>query len=104
MTILSSLYFDLSSSLPEHGYWTDRIWKVHAQSTGSSLLSVTCSIQLLYVDDNQVIKKELREAVMKAISDVSDCAKGKKDVVKQKHSSLLETLKNIGFDNLQNIF
>ena len=41
---------------------------------------------------------------MKAISDVSDCAKGKKDVVKQKHSSLLETLKNIGFDKLQNIF
>ena len=41
---------------------------------------------------------------MKAISDVSDCTKGKKDVVKQKHTSLLETMKNIGFDNLQNIF
>ena len=40
---------------------------------------------------------------MKAISDVSDCTKGKKDVVKQRHTSLLETLKNIGFDNLQNI-
>ena len=40
---------------------------------------------------------------MKAISDVSDCTKGKKDVIKQKHTSLLETMKNIGFDNLPNM-
>ena len=56
-----------------------------------------------FVDDNQEIEKELREAVMNAISDVSDYTKEKNDVVKQKHTIHLETLKNIGFDTLQNI-
>ena len=56
-----------------------------------------------FVDDNQEIEKELREAVMNAISDVSDYTKEKNDVVKQKHTSHLETLKNIGFDTLQDI-
>ena len=57
-----------------------------------------------FVNDNQEIENELREAVMKAISDVSDYTEEKNDVVKQKHASLLETLKNIGFDTLQNKF
>ena len=56
-----------------------------------------------FVDDNQEIEKELREAVMNAISDVSDYTKEKNDVVEQKHTSHLETLKNIGFDTLQDI-
>ena len=58
-----------------------------------------------FVDDNQEIEKELREAVMNAISDVSGNTKEKNDAVNQKHTSLLETLKNIGFDILtQNTF
>ena len=56
-----------------------------------------------FIDDNQEIEKELREAVVNAISDVSDYTKEKNDVVKQKHTNLLETLKNIDFDTLQNI-
>ena len=56
-----------------------------------------------FIDDNQEIEKELREAVVNAISDVSDYTKEKNDVVKQKHTKLLETLKNIDFDTLQNI-
>ena len=55
-----------------------------------------------FVDDNQEIEKELREAVMNAISDVSAYTKEKNDVVKQKDTIHLETLKNIGFDTLQN--
>ena len=57
-----------------------------------------------FVDDNQEIEKEIREAVMNAISDVSDYTKEKNDFVKPKHTSLLETLKNVGFSTLQNIF
>ena len=56
-----------------------------------------------FIDDNQEIEKELREAVVNPISDVSDYTKEKNDVVKQKHTNLLETLKNIDFDTLQNI-
>ena len=56
------------------------------------------------VDDNQEIEKEIREAVMNAISDVSDYTKEKNDFVMPKHTGLLETLKNVGFSTLQNIF
>ena len=56
-----------------------------------------------FVNDNQEIEKEIREAVMNAIS-VSDYTKEKNDFVKPKHTSLLETLKNVGFSTLQNIF
>ena len=38
---------------------------------------------------------------MNAISDASDYTKEKNDVVKQNHTSHLETLKNIGFDTLK---
>ena len=56
-----------------------------------------------FVDDNQQIEKELREAAINIIFDFSDHTKVKNDVVEQKHTSLLETLKNMGFDTLQNI-
>ena len=58
-----------------------------------------------FVNDNQEIEKELREAVVNAISDVSDYTKEKYNIVKQKHTSLLETLKNIALNTFtQNIF
>ena len=70
-----------------------------------SLYLALCKLYMSkFVDDNQEIEKELRVAVMNAISDVFDHTKEKNDVVKQKHTSLLETLKNIGFDTLQNMF
>lgn len=56
-----------------------------------------------FVVDNQEIKKDLGEVVIKAISDVSDYTKEKNNVIKQKYASFQETLKNIGFDTLQNI-
>ena len=46
-----------------------------------------------FVDDNQ-------KTVVNAISDVSDSIKEKNDVIKQKHTSYLETLKNIGLFRL----
>ena len=39
-----------------------------------------------FVDDCQEIEKELREAVMNAISDVSDYIKEKNDIMKQNHT------------------
>ena len=58
-----------------------------------------------FVNNNREIEKELREAVVNAISDVSDYTKEKYNIVKQKHTSLLETLKNIAFHTFtQNIF
>ena len=42
---------------------------------------------------------------MNAISDVSDYIKEKNDIMKQNHTFFfLQTLKNIGFHTLQNIF
>ena len=56
-----------------------------------------------FVVDNQEIKKGLGEAVINAISDVFDYTKEKNNVIKQKYASFQETLKNLGFDTLQNI-
>lgn len=40
-----------------------------------------------FVVDNQEIKKDLGEVVIKAISDVSDYTKEKNNVIKQKYAS-----------------
>ena len=48
-----------------------------------------------FIDDNQVIKKQLKKAVMNVISDVPDYVKEKKDHAKHKNKYLLDAMQYI---------
>ena len=58
-----------------------------------------------FFDDNQEIENELKDAVMNAISDLSDYVhKGKKDHVKHNHEYLLDAVRSIKLSALKDAF
>ena len=53
-----------------------------------------------FLDENQEIEKDLKEAIVNAICESSDYTNNKNALVKQKHESLLESLQALNLSSM----
>ena len=104
--ILSPLYFGLSRHLQNHGYWADQRWEAHVKNIRNSLLF--CCTQMVYVKVCRWLSRNWKGAKRSCDERNLWCFwlhQRKKWYYEAKpYLFFLQTLKNIGFHTLQNIF
>ena len=57
-----------------------------------------------FIDDHLEIEKDLREAVIDAVSNVPEYSKENKDIIRHNHQDVLDVMKSINFSILQDDF